>query len=79
MPNFTTFTKLKARFVKSANSDGSQNKEESYWEVWAGSDFLMKISVKELCNMNSTLSYDSIATRVFGAELIEQIKNAKKL
>lgn len=78
MPNyFDSYANLKARFIKAANGDGTQNKEESYWEIWLGSELLVKITVEELCNMSSILSYDLIATKEFGAEMLAQIKKSK--
>lgn len=69
--------KFMARFVRVSNPDRTNNKNENYWEVWCGSDILAKFSVKELCNMNSSLDYDSIATSEFGTELIDVAKKSE--
>lgn len=66
---------LRARFVKAANGDGSQNKSKSAWEVFLGDRLLLTASVNELCGGRvSDVLYDSIATKAFGAQLIEKVK-----
>lgn len=66
---------LRARFVKAANQDGSQNKAKSTWEVFLGDKLLLTASVNELCGGNVTdVLYDSIATKAFGTQLIEKVK-----
>ena len=65
----------RARFVKAANGDGSQNRGESAWEVFHGDRLLLTASVKDLCGGKvSDVLYDSIATKDFGAKLIEKVK-----
>lgn len=65
---------LRARFVKAANSDGTQNVGKSAWEVFLGDKLLLTASVNELSGNRSEMLYDSIATKEFGAKLIEKIK-----
>ena len=66
---------LRARFVKAANGDGSQNKSRSAWEVFLGDKLLLTASVDELCGGHVTdVLYDNIATKAFGAQLIEKVK-----
>jgi hypothetical protein len=65
---------LKARFVKAANSDGSQNKNKSAWEVFQGDRLILTASVAEITSSHATENYDSIATKDFGAKLIEKVK-----
>ena len=66
---------LRARFVKAANGDGTQNKAKSAWEVFLGDKLLLTASVDELCGGKvSEVLYDSIATKAFGAQLIEKVK-----
>lgn len=65
---------LRARFVKAANGDGTQNKARSAWEVFLGDKLLLTASVAELSGGNTDVLYDSIATKDFGAKLIEKIK-----
>lgn len=64
--------KLKARFVKSAKPDGSQDFEQSFWEVWNGEELLMKLTVADLQYLN--LSYQDIATKKFGALLLARTR-----
>jgi hypothetical protein len=65
---------LRARFVKAANSNGTQNKGRSAWEVFLGDKLLLTASVAELSGGNTDVLYDSIATKDFGAKLIEKVK-----
>ena len=65
----------RARFVKAANGDGSQNRGKSAWEVFHGDRLLLSASVADLCGGRvSDVLYDSIATKDFGAKLIEKVK-----
>jgi len=65
---------LRARFVKAANSNGTQNRARSAWEVFLGDKLLLTASVDELSGGNTDVLYDSIATKDFGAKLIEKVK-----
>ena len=67
---------LRARFVKAANPmTGAQDKAKSAWEVFLGDKLLLTASVEDLCGGHVTdVLYDSIATRPFGAQLIEKVK-----
>jgi hypothetical protein len=65
---------LKARFVKSAKEDGTQDLGKSAWEVFLGDKLLLTASVEELTGGRTDFLYDSIATKEFGAKLIEKIK-----
>lgn len=66
---------LRARFVKASNNDGTQDLGKSAWEVFQGDKLLLTASVSELSGGRSGLLYDSIATKDFGAKLIEKIKS----
>ena len=65
---------LRARFVKAANTDGTQDKAKSAWEVFLGDKLLLTASVEDLSGGNTDVLYDSIATKDFGAKLIEKVK-----
>ena len=65
---------LRARFVKAANGDGTQNKSKSAWEVFLGDKLLLTASVDELSGGHADMLYDSIATKEFGGKLIEKVK-----
>lgn len=65
---------LRARFVKAANNDGTQNLAKSAWEVFLGDKLLLTASVNELSNGRVADLYSSIATREFGTRLIENVK-----
>jgi hypothetical protein len=67
---------LRARFIKAANGDGTQNKSKSAWEVFLGDKLLLSASVDELSGGNTDMMYDSIATKDFGAKLIEKVKTS---
>ncbi len=66
---------LKARFVKAANLDGTTNFENSGWQVLLGDKLLLTASVRELSGGNTNMMYDSIATKDFGARLLEKVKS----
>lgn len=63
---------LKARFVRSAKPDGSQDLEQSYWDVWHGEELVMKLTVADLQYLN--LPYESIATKEFGKLLLARTR-----
>jgi hypothetical protein len=65
---------LRARFVKAANADGTQNIGKSAWEVFLGDKLLLTASVNDLSGQRAEMLYDSIATKEFGSKLIEKIK-----
>ena len=65
---------LRARFVKAANADGTQNIGNSAWEVFLGDKLLLTASVNDLSGQRAEMLYDSIATKEFGSKLIEKIK-----
>lgn len=66
---------LHARFVKAATGDGRLDKPRSAWEVFYGDKLLLTASVNELCGGRvSEMLYDNIATKAFGASLIEKVK-----
>lgn len=65
----------RARFAKVANQDGSLNKGKSAWEVFFGDKLVLTASVEDLCGGRVTdVLYDSIATKPFGAQLMEKVK-----
>ena len=65
---------LRARFVKAAKEDGSQDISKSAWEVFLGDKLLLTASVDELSNGMSEELYEKIATKPFGVKLIERVK-----
>ncbi len=64
---------MKARFVRVSFQDGTNNHDDSYWEVWDGEVVVFVISVNEI-TLALNLTYDEIATKKFGAELIVRVK-----
>jgi hypothetical protein len=65
---------LRARFVKAANMDGTQNLGKSAWEVYLGDQLLLTASVDAITGGRSDVLYSGIATKEFGASLINKIK-----
>jgi hypothetical protein len=65
---------LRARFVKAAKDDGSQDLAKSTWEVFLGDKLVLAASVEDLSGGHSDLMYDSIATKEFGSGLIDKVK-----
>lgn len=69
--------KLKGRFVKVANSDGSLNFGESFWIVTIGDRTLFKKTVNNYFAIDSSLSYFDIASLDFGKALLRQTRRLK--
>lgn len=71
--------KLIARFVKAANSDGSDNLSASGWQVFAktsnGERLILSATVGEMAGGKAEVLYDSIATKDFGKKIITTIKS----
>lgn len=69
---------MKGRFIKVEHSDGTQDFENSYWEVWMNEDvLLLECSVKDFCQQDPTLTYNDIATKEFGNYLLKRVKRKK--
>lgn len=65
---------LKAKFIKAARPDGSQDLGNSCWQVFADDKLIMTATVSEITGNRAESLYSSIATRDFGRELISKIK-----
>lgn len=65
---------LRARFVKASNQNGTQNLLKSAWEVFLGDKLLLTASVGDLTYGRNDIDYSNIATKEFGAKLIESVK-----
>lgn len=65
---------LRARFVKASNQNGTQNLSKSAWEVFLGDKLLLTASVGDLTHGRNDIDYNNIATKEFGAKLIESVK-----
>lgn len=65
---------FRARFVKAANEDGTQNKGASSWEVYLGDKLILTSSVNEITGKRADALYDAVATRDFGSKLIDNVK-----
>jgi hypothetical protein len=66
---------LRARFVKAANDDGTQNFGKSAWEVFQGDKLLLTASVEDLSKGDVDMQYGAIATKEYGSKLIEKVKS----
>lgn len=71
------FHEVKAVFCRIPDSNGNLNKEDSYWVVFDGDIILSQISVKEFCNKNPSLDYDTIATMEFGRIFLKKVTKMK--
>jgi len=67
---------LTAKFVKASSRDGAVDLNKTGWEVYSGSNLVLKASVNALSGGRGDLFYDSIATEDFGKKLISQVKVA---
>jgi len=65
---------LRARFIKVPNSNGTQDLSKSAWEVFLGDKLLLTASVEELSRGRSDVGYGNIATKEYGAKLIETVR-----
>lgn len=65
--------KLNAKFVKAAKADGSDDLDNSRWDIYADSKLVLSASVKELTGDRSELLYDKVATRDFGKTLLSKV------
>ena len=79
---------LKARFVKAANADGTENLGDSAWQVFtkdeSGEKLILTASVNEITGGNVDALYDTVATKEFGSKMLGKIRsvgvsNAAKL
>jgi len=67
-------TPLKARFVKAANIDGSEDKDNSAWQVFVDDKLALSATVKEISGGNTEVLYDTIATKEFGSKILAKVK-----
>lgn len=73
--------KLKARFVKASNGDGSDNLGDSQWQVYAKDDsgksrLVLSASVNELAGPDrASRLYSGIATKEYGSKMIDVIRS----
>lgn len=69
---------LKAKFVRVANVDGTDNQADSAWQVYAkdenGEKLVFSASVDEISGGRSDALFSSIATKEFGTKMLEKIR-----
>ena len=68
---------LRAKFIRAANSDGSDNLGGSAWQVFTKDDgkLVFAASVDEISGNRSSALFDVIATKEFGTKLVNTIKS----
>lgn len=66
---------LKGRFVKAANPDGSENKGESRWHIFADDKIILTATVNELTNGKTETLYDSVANKEFGKKILSIVRS----
>jgi hypothetical protein len=70
---------LKAKFVRVANTDGTDNQGDSAWQVFTKNDegekLVFTASVNEISGGRSDALFDVIATKEFGTKLLDKIRN----
>ncbi len=64
---------LKARFVRVANEDGSQDLGQSGWEVSRDGESLFTATVDEITGGNVDGLYEVVATKEFATKLLEKV------
>ncbi len=67
--------KLKARFVKAANVDGTDNQGNSVWQIFADDKMILTASVNEITGGRASALYDSVATKDFGSKMLQVIRS----
>jgi hypothetical protein len=69
---------LKARFVRTANTDGTNDLGNSAWQVFAksedGEKLVFTASVDEITGGRSDVLFDVVATKEFGTKMLEKIR-----
>jgi len=66
---------LKGQFVKAANPDGSENKGESRWHIFADDKIVLTATVNELTNGKTATLYDSVANKAFGKKILGIVRS----
>ena len=69
--------KLKATFVKAASPNGSLNRGDSRWSIYADDRLILTATVAEISGNRVDSLYDSIATKEFGKNLLAKLKTEK--
>lgn len=69
---------LKAKFVRVANQDGTENIGQSAWQVFSkdssGEKLVFAASVDEITGGKSDALFDVVATKDFGSKMLEKIR-----
>src|ERR1019366_4976080 len=69
---------LKAKFVRVANTDGTDNLGDSAWQVYAkdesGEKLIFTASVDDITGGRSDALFDVVATKDFGSKMLEKIR-----
>jgi len=69
---------LKARFVRTAKTDGTNDLGNSAWQVFAknedGEKLVFTASVNEITGGRSDVLFDMVATKEFGTKMLEKIR-----
>jgi hypothetical protein len=69
---------LKARFVRTAKTDGTNDLGNSAWQVFAknedGEKLVFTASVDEITGGRSDVLFDMVATKEFGSKMLEKIR-----
>lgn len=66
--------KLRGRFVTAAHSDGTDDKANSRWNVFADDKLILTATVDEITGGKADLLYNSVATKEFGNDLLNLVR-----
>lgn len=66
--------KLRGRFVTAAHPDGSDDKGNSRWNVFADNKLILTATVNEITGGKSDLLYNTVATKDFGSHLLNLVR-----
>jgi hypothetical protein len=67
--------KLRGRFVTAAHSDGTDDRANSRWNVFANDKLILTATVDEITGGKADLLYNSVATREFGNDLLNLVRS----
>jgi hypothetical protein len=68
-------SKLTAKFVKAANSDGSDNLGQSRWDVFSDKKLILSATVQDITGNKVDVLYDAVANEGFAKKLLARVRS----
>ena len=66
--------KLRAKFVKVADTEGQLNKKASHWDIYAGDKMILTASGDEIYGDELNQRWDYLSSREYGSDVIKLIR-----